>query len=168
MLRIAGIEYESETHGPGLSNVLFCQGCLHHCELCQNPQTWDLNGGMMFSEDDIARFIKRNKHTRRIVFSGGEPFLQAAGLVELTKKLDGYSFSAYTGYTFEELWETRDSNHMALLSVLDVLVDGPFVYAEISPELPYQGSSNQRILNVPESIKAGKAVLETGDRWRRR
>ena len=162
MLRIASIEQESIVDGPGIRTVIFCQGCLRHCEGCHNPKTWDLVGGRLMSIDEVVEIIHRNPLCHGITYSGGEPFLQAEDLFKLSQKLKGYEIASYTGFTFEELLngtqEQRD-----LLSVLDVLIDGPFVLAERSLELNFRGSRNQRILNVPESLKAGKAVLE--NRW---
>ena len=76
--------------------------------------------------------------------------------------MEDYEIASYIGFTFEELINgTQEQKD--LLSVLDVLIDGPFILSERSLELNFRGSRNQRILNVPESLKAGKAVLE--DKW---
>ena len=72
--------------------------------------------------------------------------------------------ASYSGYTFEQLLGGTQAQR-DLLSQLDVLIDGPFVLAERSLELNFRGSRNQRILNVPESLKAGHAVEETSERW---
>ena len=69
-----------------------------------------------------------------------------------------------SGYTFEQLRNGTDAQK-ALLAQLDVLIDGPFVLAERSLELNFRGSRNQRVINVPESLKAGHAVEETSGRW---
>ena len=79
-------------------------------------------------------------------------------------KAAGYEVAAYTGFTFEQLLNA-DEDRRALLQNLDVLVDGPFVQAEMSLELRFRGSRNQRILNVPASLAAGQAVWVTAPRW---
>ena len=167
MLRLAGIERESIVDGPGIRTVIFCQGCLRHCEGCHNPETWPLNAGELVSVDEVAAIIHSNPLCRGITFSGGEPFLQADELFKLAKKLkeDGYEIASYTGFTFEELLANGTQEQRDLLSVLDVLIDGPFILSERTLDLSFRGSSNQRILNVQESLRVGKAVLEDSSRW---
>ena len=72
--------------------------------------------------------------------------------------------ASYSGYTFEELLEGSE-DQKNLLSAIDVLIDGPFLLAEKSLEVPFRGSKNQRILDVPASLAAGKAVETTSKRW---
>ena len=164
MLRIAGIEPESIVDGPGLRVVIFCQGCLRNCEGCHNPQTWDVDGGTEMTVEEVLKAIKSNPLCRGVTYSGGEPFLQAVELSKLTRKLTGYEVAVYSGFTVEELLSgTPDQRE--LLSLIDVLIDGPYIASERTLELSFRGSGNQRILNVPESLKAGKAVLETSTRW---
>jgi anaerobic ribonucleoside-triphosphate reductase activating protein len=101
-----------------------------------------------------------------VTFSGGEPFSQAEGFTKLGRLLreKGYEVASYSGYTFEELLNGTEAQK-DLLSVLDVLIDGPFLLSERSLELNFRGSRNQRVLNVPQSLREGKAVLETSPRW---
>ena len=167
MLRLAGIEHESIVDGPGIRTVIFCQGCLRHCEGCHNPETWPLNTGELVSVDDAAAIVHSNPLCHGITFSGGEPFLQADELFKLAKKLreDGYEIASYTGFTFEELLANGTQEQRDLLSVLDVLIDGSFILSERTLDLNFRGSSNQRILNVQESLRVGKAVLEDSPRW---
>ena len=166
MLDLAGILQDSIVDGPGIRTTVFCQGYPHHCEGCHNPETWEFGCGTPMEVDRVLEIIQSNPMCRGVTFSGGEPFSQAAALAELGGKLKaaGYEVAAYTGYTFEELLTgTRDQR--ALLEVLDVLIDGPFILAERSLELNFRGSRNQRVLNVPASLKAGTAVPETSGRW---
>ena len=166
MLDLAGIVQDSVVDGPGLRTTVFCQGCPHRCEGCQNPETWAFGCGTPTDIREILRIVKRNPMCRGVTFSGGEPFEQAAELAELCRllKAEGYEVAAYSGYTFEQLLEGTPEQ-MKLLSVLDVLIDGPFVLAEKSLELNFRGSRNQRVLNVPESLRSGRAVEETSPRW---
>lgn len=117
-------------------------------------------------EAEVLAVIKRNPLCRGVTFSGGEPFAQAAAFSRLGRMLkeNGYEIAAYSGYTFEELL-SGTQEQKELLAVIDVLIDGPFVLEERSLELNFRGSRNQRILNVPQSLKAGKAVLENSERW---
>ena len=110
--------------------------------------------------------MESNPLCHGVTFSGGEPFSQAAGYAKLARllKAKGYEVASYSGYTFEALMHgTADQRE--LLGQLDVLIDGPFLLAERSLELNFRGSRNQRVLNVPESLKAGHAVEETSGRW---
>ncbi len=158
-IRIAGTVEESIVDGPGLRYVLFTQGCPHRCPGCHNPETHPFDGGRLVTLDWIVNDITRNPITRGVTFSGGEPFSQCEQLAVLGKELKrrGYNLVAFSGYLFEDL--VSSSRFRPLLELLDILVDGPFVLAERSLTLRFRGSANQRILDVPASLAAGKAVL---------
>ncbi len=166
MLDLAGIAGDSIVDGPGLRTTYFAQGCPHHCEGCHNPETWDFGTGTAWETEALADVVRSNPLCRGVTFSGGEPFAQAEGFAELAEvlKSEGYEIAAYTGYLFEQLREGTAAQRR-LLGLLDVLVDGPFVLARRSLELTYRGSDNQRILDVPESLRAGKAIPAPA-RWR--
>ena len=155
MLRVAGVIEESIVDGPGLRFVLFLQGCRTHCKGCQNPQTWDFNGGTLVSAEDVLARIQGDPLVHGITFSGGEPFEQAQALLPLAAELKrrGYHLMAFSGYTFEQLLPKPGCRE--LLSLLDLLVDGPFIEEETSLELRFRGSRNQRILNLAASRDAG-------------
>ena len=160
-LRVAGIIEESIVDGPGLRFVLFLQGCRMHCKGCQNPQTWDFEGGTPVSAQEILARMQGDPLVHGITFSGGEPFEQAAALAPLAAELKrrGYHLMAFSGYTFEQLLQKDGCRE--LLSLLDLLVDGPFVEAQKALELRFRGSRNQRILDMAASRAAGwKPVLD--------
>lgn len=162
-LRIAGIEPESFVDGPGIRLTVFTQGCPHHCPGCHNPQTHDFEGGHYISREEILDMIEENPLLDGITFSGGEPFAQAAALVPLAREIKerGYNLIIYTGYTYERLVESAPEKPelLELLSFADMLVDGPFVLAKRSLELKFRGSTNQRLVDVQESLSAGHVVL---------
>ena len=166
MVNMAGLVRDSIVDGPGLRTVLFVQGCPHHCPGCHNPETWAFSGGTPMEEERLLEIIRENPLCRGVTFSGGEPFAQAEGLFRLGRMLkeSGYEVASYTGYTFEQLLEGTEQQK-ALLGILDVLIDGPFVLEERTLELNFRGSRNQRILNVPESLRAETAVPVTDSRW---
>ena len=148
-LRLAGVIRESIVDGPGWRFVVFVQGCPHHCKNCQNPGTWDFDGGYETTVENIMKAVKEDKLLTGVTLSGGEPFTQAKELAVLARKvreadLDVMSFS---GYTYD------------LLSELSLLVDGKFIEEQKSLELKFRGSRNQRIIDVRESLKVGHAVL---------
>ncbi|MBS7298308.1 MAG: anaerobic ribonucleoside-triphosphate reductase activating protein [Eubacteriales bacterium] len=167
-IRLFGLADDSIVDGPGLRFAVFTQGCYHNCEGCHNPNSHDVNGGYDEDTDVIIEKIKANPLLDGVTLSGGEPFLQAKPLTLIADaaKESGLNVMAYTGYTFEELIKgaNEDNGWLELLGKLDLLVDGKFVLAERSIELNFKGSRNQRILNVPESLKVGKAVLSEIDK----
>ena len=166
MLDLSGILPDSIVDGPGLRTTVFCQGCPHHCPGCHNPETWAFGTGTEMEEEAIFQIVRSDPLCRGVTFSGGEPFAQSAGFAKLAQLLKkaGYEVAAYTGYTFEELLAGSEEQR-TLLSLLDILIDGPFLLAEKSLEVPFRGSKNQRILDVPKSLQAGKAIETTAKRW---
>ncbi len=161
-LRIAGTVNDSIVDGPGIRFTIFTQGCPHRCEGCHNPQTHDFNGGEDVTLESLLEKIKGNPLLDGVTYSGGEPFCQARQLYELgleIKKL-GMDIVTYTGYTFEYLTEHSDDENFygKLLSVTDILVDGRFELAKRDILLRFRGSSNQRLIDVPKSLEAGKVI----------
>ena len=161
-LRIAGTVNDSIVDGPGIRFTVFTQGCPHRCEGCHNPQTHDFNGGEDVTLESLLDKIKGNPLLDGVTYSGGEPFCQARQLYELgleVKKL-GMDIVTYTGYTFEYLTEHSDEENCyeKLLSVTDVLVDGRFELDKRDILLKFRGSSNQRLIDVPKSLKAEKVI----------
>ena len=114
----------------------------------------------------LVEMVTANPLCRGVTFSGGEPFAQAEGYAELAKALreKGYEVASYSGYTFEQLLHGTPAQR-ELLQSIDVLIDGPFLLQEKSLEVPFRGSKNQRILDVPKSLQAGAPVEVTSARW---
>ena len=168
-IRLAGLVDDSIVDGPGYRFTVFVQGCPHHCPGCHNPQSHDYDGGYEGDTDEIFAKIMDNPLLQGVTFSGGEPMEQAVPLLELAKKIKsaGLDLWIYTGYTYEALLEktshtsgdpNKDKNNAAvreLLSVADVLVDGPFILEQRDIELCFRGSRNQRILNLREMENQG-------------
>ena len=138
-MRIAGILSPSFVNGDGARYVVFLQGCPHHCPSCQNPDTWDFNGGTEVSVEDIAKAYKSKKLIDGITLSGGEPFAQRDECVKLLKLLPDVNVWIYTGYEYEDI------QHTELAKLADVLVVGRFVES-LKCEGKMYGSSNQRII----------------------
>ena len=166
MLNLSGILSDSIVDGPGIRTTIFSQGCPHHCPGCHNPETWEFGCGTDMEEARLVDIVRSNPLCRGVTFSGGEPFVQAAGFAKLAKllKAQGYEVASYTGYTFEQLL-TGNEDQRNLLESIDILIDGPFLLAEKSLEVPFRGSKNQRILDVPQSLAAGEAVETASKRW---
>ena len=138
-MRIAGILTLSFVNGTGARYVIFLQGCAHHCPNCQNPDTWDFDGGY---EIDAAQIVSdyqnRAKLLDGITLSGGDPFYQQEACLELLRMLPNVNVWIYTGFEYDKIKDTE------LAKMADVLVTGPFV-AELRCEGLMYGSSNQEI-----------------------
>lgn len=160
-LRLAGIIRESITDGPGIRFTVFAQGCPHGCLHCHNPQTWDFDGGTDVEVDKIAKKVMENPMIKGVTFSGGEPFCQAEGFLELAKilKENEIDIVIFTGYLYEELMASDDKNIHELLKEAWLVIDGPFDNDKKDLSLKFRGSSNQRIIDSAASIKAGKIIL---------
>ena len=161
-LKVYGIAPESIVDGPGLRYAIFVQGCSHHCPGCHNPESQPAEGGHIYDVADIFADIRAHRIISRVTFSGGEPFEQPEALSRLGRMLKdaGYELWCWTGYVYEDLrrrsTDTPEGAAIAeLLSLADVLVDGPFVLAQRSLELVWKGSSNQRVINLTAMRAAG-------------
>lgn len=156
LLRISGIVEESIVDGPGLRFTVFTQGCPHHCRGCHNPQTHDFSGGKMMNIEEIFSMYQENPILSGITFSGGEPFCQPDSLYQLALKVKalGHNVMVYSGYTHKQLlaMAEKDESICRLLSVTDILVDGPYVEALRDLELKYRGSSNQKIIILNKDL----------------
>ena len=161
-LRIAGVVNESIVDGKGIRYTIFVQGCPHHCEGCHNPQTHDFSGGNEITIQQLLKAIQKDPLLSGVTFSGGEPFCQPEALAALGKEIKalGLDITIYSGYTFEELWLMSEKNKAIreLLEIADILIDGKFILEQKSLMLKFRGSKNQRIIDVPKSITAGKAI----------
>ena len=161
-IRLSGIAYESLVNGPGMRRVFFAQGCKHNCKGCFNPDTHDFCGG---EERNIGELIKDtldNPILRGITFSGGDPFEQADkfAYMAIAFKEKGLSIWSYTGYTYEYIMENKDKRlgWSDLLNNIDVLVDGRFEEEKRQDGLKFRGSTNQRIIDVQESLRLSEVI----------
>lgn len=145
--------------GPGFRTAVYAAGCHHHCAGCHNPQSWDRQNGKPVEVSEVLGRILADEFAN-VTFTGGDPMYQPEAFTELACAIRGHSAKTiwcYTGYLFETL--LRMPAQRRLLEHIDVLVDGPFVQALRSEELPFRGSSNQRLIDVPRSLSKGTAVL---------
>jgi len=153
----APLTFDSIVDGPGLRTVIWTQGCPHLCPGCHNPQTHDMQAGFMMESEDIVKQIKATKLQKGITLSGGEPFLQAEALMVIAREVKqlGMDVWAYTGFRFDYLINEKNPNYkhnIRLLQYVDTLVDGRFIEEKKSVHLLFRGSSNQRIINVQQSL----------------
>lgn len=160
----APVQFDSIVDGEGLRAVVWTQGCPHGCPGCHNPQTHAFDGGTLIPAETIADQLKAHFYLDGVTFSGGEPMMQAAVCALLAEEIHklGMNVWCYTGYQWETLLEKRDPDQMAFLKQIDVLIDGPFVIAEKSLNLVFRGSTNQRLIDVPDSLNSGQVILYEG------
>lgn len=149
-INIATIRECTTAEGPGRRFVIWVQGCLKKCKGCCNPEMQELVKNKIVSTDGLIEKIEqaRNKfNINGITLLGGEPILQAKGLLEICKwcKENGLSVVLFTGYEYEKLLNSVDCNVRELLKYIDVLVDGEYVEDLYDTERSWVGSKNQKI-----------------------
>ena len=160
-------------NGEGVRVTLFVSGCTHHCKNCFNPETWDFCYGKPFTkevEDEVIKLLEPD-YIQGLTLLGGEPMepQNQEALLPLVKRVrevygNKKNIWCYTGYVLDRdlLGESRAKceHTRELLENLDVLVDGPFIEDLKNLTLKFRGSSNQRIINVPETLKTNDIVLQ--------
>lgn len=160
-MRYHNITKDDMLNGDGLRVVLWVAGCGHHCEGCQNPITWDENGGIEFDDAAKQEIFEELRHSyvSGITFSGGDPLFTAnrdgvkALVKEIDEKFPQKTKWLYTGY----LWE--DIKDLDFIGMFDVVVDGKFEKDKLDPKLHWKGSSNQRVIDVKKSLEQNEVVL---------
>ncbi len=161
-------------NGEGVRVTLFVSGCTNRCEGCFQPQTWDFCYGKPFTrevEDKIIKMLEPS-YIHGLTVLGGEPFEpenQRALLPFLKRVRETYpnkNIWAFSGFTLDQLLELEPHPRCEvtdeMLSLIDILVDGRFVLEKKNIRLKFRGSENQRILKLPETLKAKKPVFWEG------
>ena len=155
-------------NGDGLRVVLWVAGCEHCCEGCQNPITWDPDGGLLFDENAKNEIFAQldKSYISGITFSGGDPLHPANKvavknlMAEIREKYPKKTIWLYTGYLWEDIYK------FPMMEYVDVCVDGEFVKAQFDKKLLWKGSSNQRVIDVQATLKqedSSVPVLHCGD-----
>ena len=167
-MNYATIKPRDIANGPGVRVSLFVSGCTHRCKGCFNAIAWDFDYGEEFTQETIDTILGMLKppHIKGLTLLGGEPFepQNQGAIVELLRQVKkAYpekSIWAFSGYLFDrDILSGRLGDTSEYLSYLDVLVDGPFVMAKKNLSLRFRGSENQRLIDVPASLKAGEVIL---------
>ena len=168
------ITYPDMNNGDGLRVVLWLSGCSHHCYNCQNPQTWDVNSGILFDEsakEELFRELEKD-YISGLTLSGGDPLYEANldGVLDLVNKFrlsfPNKSIWIYSGYQWSEIfndgvyltkncvgWKRRE-----IIKQCTVMVDGRYIDSQRNPQAKWKGSDNQRVIKIPESLKQGKVI----------
>lgn len=155
-IKIAGIVRDSTVDGIGIRDVVFFQGCSHRCKGCQNPQTWSFDGGEHRFAGDVVKELSDSPND--ITISGGEPLLQYQELLtflEVIRRTTDKRVWLYTG----SIVDPTKPFYRKLAEYIDVVVDGKYVEELKDKSLRFRGSSNQRIIDLPKSVKEREIVL---------
>lgn len=150
-------------NGEGIGTALFVSGCPFHCEGCFNPETWDYGYGKEFTQKTLISLIEATDkpYINRISILGGEPLapvnLATVSLIieSLKKRFTEKRIWIYSGYTYESL----NKNQLRVISKADILVDGQFIKEKKDLNLKFRGSSNQRIIDIQQTIKGSRLTL---------
>lgn len=153
-MRYHNITKDDMRNGDGLRVVLWVAGCSHCCKNCQNPFTWDPDGGIPFDESAKQEIWEQlsQDYISGITFSGGDP-LHSANLVgvrelaeSIKKEFPNKTIWLYTGYTWEQIYQNP------IMEYLDVVVDGEYVEELKDNNLLWKGSKNQRVIEVAKTL----------------
>ena len=161
-MRIAGIRFTSLFDGEGINAVVFFQGCAVHCKGCHNPGTWDFTGGTEVSIDEVTKQIEPYiGFIDGITLSGGNPvdsWVDASALAQWAKS-KRLKVTLYSGYDFADIAEmdTDVKEEHKLLEYVDTVIDGAFELDK-KADLPFRGSSNQRIFRITHTEEGWKAT----------
>ena len=163
-------------NGEGIGVVLWASGCTCRCFNCHNPQTWDFNAGGPFTEETMQELLTELEklYISRLTLSGGHP-LEALNLPtvyqivkRVKEKFPNKTIWIYSGMTFEEIkekdnfYEEREINSpspLDVISLCDILVDGRYIDSQRDITLSFRGSSNQRIIDIQQTLKKGNIIL---------
>ena len=167
-MNYATIKYNDIANGLGVRVSLFVSGCTHRCKGCFNEMAWDFDYGQPFTKDVENEILQALEpyYIRGLTLLGGEPMepCNLKALLPFIRRFakTGKDLWIYSGYTLEKLMarsgqELEDVKEM--LSFTDVLVDGPFVEEKKSVMLKFRGSSNQRLIDMKQTLKSGTIVL---------
>lgn len=157
-IKVLSILHDTTVDGPGFRTSIYCAGCRHQCPGCHNPQSWSFDGGQDMDIADILQEIVSDPFAN-VTFSGGDPFYQAEGFTQLARRIKAETSKTiwcYTGFLYDEI--LRQPQYRELLGYVDVLVDGPFVMALRDEDALFRGSTNQRLIDVQASLRAGEVV----------
>jgi anaerobic ribonucleoside-triphosphate reductase activating protein len=162
-LSLVKIVEDTTVDGPGFRTAIYAAGCDHHCKGCHNPQSWDIQGGVYYTIEEILDIVKRAEFSN-VTFSGGDPLMQSEGFTELARRIrheTRKTIWCYTGYRYEQV--LASSGLAGILPYIDVLIDGLYVESLRDEALRFKGSANQLIIDITASRASGKIVLWTYD-----
>ena len=164
---MTNIKKHDIANGPGIRISLYVSGCNHHCKGCFNKEAWDFNYGNNFTKDTIEEIITAldKSYIEGLSLLGGEPLEEVNQpsvlelILEVKAKLPNKTIWLYSGFTYEEINNMKTTEIKNILQNIDVLVDGKFIIDLYDPALFFRGSSNQRIIDIKETLKKKEIIL---------
>lgn len=170
-MNYGAIKYCDIANGEGVRTTLFVSGCTNHCKNCFQPQTWDFGYGEVFTkevEDEIIKSLSP-EYIAGITLLGGEPFepenqrVLVPFLKRIRKEQPNKSIWSFTGFIYDKDLISGGRRYCEVtdefLSLIDVLVDGPFIEEKKNISLRFRGSENQRIIDMKKTLETGKVVI---------
>ena len=165
-MRYHNITSSDILNGDDLGVVLWVAGCNHKCKGCQNPCTWNPDGGLEFDEGAEKEFLEEvaKDYHKRVTFSGGDPMHpnNVSKVLELAKKIrksyPDKKIWLYTGSTLYDLFKLG-GEYYELARLVDILVDGEYVEELRDTNLPWVGSSNQNVIDMQKTKESGKLEI---------
>ena len=170
-MNYGAVKYCDIANGLGCRTVLFVSGCRNACKGCFQPETWAFDYGKPFDETIQNEILKslEPSYVQGITLLGGDPFEEEnqEALVPFMRKVKecypDKNVWAYTGYVYDKDLipggRKHTENTEELLSMIDILVDGPFVQEKKNLMLKFRGSENQRVLDMKKTLATGKIIL---------
>lgn len=157
--------------GEGCRTTLFVSGCTNHCKNCFQPETWDFHFGQPYTEETEQHLLNllSDENIQGLTLLGGEPFepenqkVLVKLLRRVRKELPEKDIWSYTGFIYDRDLLEGQRKHCEvtdeMLSLLDVLVDGPFIEELKNISLSFRGSENQRVIDMKKTLETGEVVL---------
>lgn len=172
-MNYATIKWTDIANGEGVRISLFVSGCTHHCKNCFNSVAWDFSYGELFDENVQERIIEglKSDYVAGLSLLGGEPLEPQNQealypfIKRVREKFPNKTIWCYTGFVLDERTgsltnATKNTLYtQRLISLFDVLVDGPFVEELKDIRLKFRGSSNQRVIDVKKTLASNQVVL---------
>ena len=143
--------------------MTFAQGCSIECKGCQNRHLWSKDGGFITNEKELAKYLIDLSPHGNITLSGGEILDQPEATLSLLKHLRALdpklNIILYSGRTWDEIF-VRLGSLLAceVLTLVDILVDGPFIVEQDDSLITWRGSRNQRAIDAKASLIAGNVI----------
>ncbi len=161
------IIYTDMINGEGIRVSVFVSGCSHHCQGCFNRETWNPQNGQVFNdaiqEEILAYFEKYQMALKGISFLGGDPTYKdnieplKAFITKFKQRFPHKDIWIWSGFKFEMI--QKSSQLLSLVSMCDILVDGRFIEAQKDLNLKWRGSTNQRVIDIKQSLAQNKIIL---------
>lgn len=157
-MKIMNIDTDCTDNGKGIRTVIYVSGCTHYCKGCHNPSSWNPDNGHDYNMDELIEIIEDNS-LADVTISGGDSltfqYEETVKLVKAIKDKTNKNIWLYTGYSYENVL----LNKKEVLPYIDIMVDGKFDISKKDLNLLFRGSSNQRIVDVKQSIEENRLII---------